>query len=732
MGILSSFYNVLLIVIGFGVLIFVHELGHFLAAKWAKIRTEGFAVGMGPVMFSWRKGIGLCAGSTTRKYQKRVREYLKAENITLPAPAGKSGEPVLPPALRDCAEAALGLGETEYSLRWLPVGGFVKMLGQEDTDPTAVSDDPRSYNTCAISKRMIVVSAGVVMNVLLAMVLFIVAFLVGVKFEAPVVGDVDPALPAGSVMAENASALGVTEPGLKPGDEVLSIDGKPIRAFHDIRIAGAMAKPGEQIHLKVKREGLEAPLEFSLIPELTQNEGLLSIGVYPASSARLYGEESAEVVAKYLRERGLAESGLEPGMRLVSVEGEPVSTYGELVASLDDSDGFPLRTMWTAVDEDGLDVGEQIEFALPMRPVYQLLRQEASVGGEATYDRGLFGLCPLTRISEIAEGSPNEELLLPGDILLKAGWVDFPRISQLQKAAADNARGELELVLRRGDEDIEVTAKVDRNGKMGVAIVPEETLPIIAGPVTTALARGGEDGELESKPTPAAPLNLMPGVRFDAVNGTPIEDWPSLRAAMMTHTAEAYARYEGASLEIDITHPTQGRETDRVQLALSADDVKALNELGWSSDLAPFLFEPIFVKRNAGGNPVTALAMGFEETHKLIVLTYLTIDRLFRGSVGVEQLRGPIGIIDIGAKVLPKGFMYFLFFLGMISVNLAVINFLPIPIVDGGLFLFLVYEKAKGRPPSPAFQTAAFYVGLALIGALFLVTFYNDIARILS
>jgi regulator of sigma E protease len=120
------------------------------------------------------------------------------------------------------------------------------------------------------------------------------------------------------------------------------------------------------------------------------------------------------------------------------------------------------------------------------------------------------------------------------------------------------------------------------------------------------------------------------------------------------------------------------------------------------------------------------------ETKKLVLMTYLTIDRLFRGSVGVDQLRGPVGIVHIGAKVADKGLLYSLFFLGMISVNLAVINFLPLPIVDGGLFLFLIYEKLKGKPPPIAFQNAATIVGLCIIVTLFVVTFYNDVVRLFS
>ena len=76
--------------------------------------------------------------------------------------------------------------------------------------------------------------------------------------------------------------------------------------------------------------------------------------------------------------------------------------------------------------------------------------------------------------------------------------------------------------------------------------------------------------------------------------------------------------------------------------------------------------------------------------------------------------------------------MYLIFFLGIISVNLAVINFLPLPIVDGGLFLFLVYEKLKGRPPSLAFQNAATILGIAMIGLVLVVVTWNDVVRLLS
>jgi regulator of sigma E protease len=65
-------------------------------------------------------------------------------------------------------------------------------------------------------------------------------------------------------------------------------------------------------------------------------------------------------------------------------------------------------------------------------------------------------------------------------------------------------------------------------------------------------------------------------------------------------------------------------------------------------------------------------------------------------------------------------------------VNLAVVNLLPIPIADGGLFVFLMYERFVGKPPSIAFQNAAALAGIAFVAGLFLLTFYNDLGRLFS
>jgi regulator of sigma E protease len=90
---------------------------------------------------------------------------------------------------------------------------------------------------------------------------------------------------------------------------------------------------------------------------------------------------------------------------------------------------------------------------------------------------------------------------------------------------------------------------------------------------------------------------------------------------------------------------------------------------------------------------------------------------------------GPVGIFQAGTHFARKGNDWLIWFLAMISANLAVVNFLPIPIVDGGLFTFLIVEKIQGRPLSAKTQSIAQFVGLAIILSVFLLVTYQDIAR---
>jgi len=735
MEILTNGWNVLVILLGFGVLIFIHELGHFMAARWAGIRCESFSVGMGPVLGAWRSGIGWRAGSTD------------------PATIARFGKPAI--EMTDEELARNGIGETEWSLRALPLGGYVRMLGQDDLDPAKVSEARRSFQRAPVWKRMIVVTAGVTCNLVLAIAMFVFTFMVGVRFEAPVVGGVVAGSPASA--AESAAG---GPAGLKAGDAITAIDGEPVLTFADIQIAGAMARPGEALTIDVQRvdeTGLAVARTFRIIPRKDAITGLLAIGIEPAMSGMIgavRGEER-EIFDSTMSSAGLGPvvtgtksdalrsltKVMEPTAgnrameaRAVMQQYMPVAT-GErasnspsvtmlLSEAAERSAGTPFDTEWTTAS------GAIVTRKLQPIPELQVMITPASVSNELEIDRGLLGLVPLIRVERVPPGSANEATLRAGDVLLRVADVDGPRMSQLRAALTGHASGTVDIVVLRGGEPTRLTAHVDRSGRFGVVIAPALNNPATAGTIDRLATEATATGE--ARPSAVAALKLLPRTAVRSVAATPVTDWTTMRAAMLLATQDAATRGEGASVKMEVEAPTPAHERSQVVIALTKDDVASIHALGWDSPVTAAIFDPLMTRLTANGNPLTAVRMGFHQTKTMVVMTYLTLDRIFRGSVGVEQLRGPVGIVHLGSRVVDRGVMYLVFFLAMISVNLAVLNFLPLPIVDGGLFLYLIYEHITGRAPSLKFQNAATMVGLLLLGSLFLFTFYNDVMRLFT
>lgn len=698
MDALNTGGNLLLIILGFCLLIALHELGHFLAARWAGIRVHAFAIGMGPVVLAFRKGIGVRFGSTDRAARERF------------------GKPVH--RMSDSELAEHGLGETEYSLRLLPIGGFVGMLGQDDADPSARSDDPRSYQRTSIGRRMVVVSAGVIANLLLAIVLFMVAFLVGVRFESPVLG----LLPADGAAAR-AKPIGeaTTEPGLRAGDRVLSIDGTPALTFADVRIAAAMSRPGRPLEIVVDRPGAAQPLRFQAEAQEDPRGGVRTLDVTPALNTTITSDRRvlAEVDTA-LEALGLGSSGLGPGWTLLTIDGVPATLGDDLVTAADSSAGRPLATSWRSPDG-----ARTLELAIPTMPELLIARRS---GNETTPalpgDAHLLGLTPLVEVAAVEKGHANELRLEPGDIILRAGDRVGPSARTLVELVRAQGAGPIPLEVMRQGTTLQIEAMIaeaefvgDRPPRLGITLSAALDKPLLAA------STAGE--------SPAASLALLPLSRIESIDGQPVQSWPDLRRALdaaLQRGLAAAAR--PIVVPMEVVSPTVDRTHRTVELRVSEAEANEILALGWSPRFALSLFDPLDEVITAHGNPVAAVAMGFRQTWRLVLLTYLTLDRLVRGTVAVKELHGPVGIVHIGSRVADRGFMYLVFFLAMISVNLAVLNFLPLPIVDGGLFVYLIYEKLRGRPPSVAFQNAAAILGLMLIVGVFLVASYNDVMRL--
>ncbi|MFH1227040.1 MAG: RIP metalloprotease RseP, partial [Planctomycetota bacterium] len=127
-----------------------------------------------------------------------------------------------------------------------------------------------------------------------------------------------------------------------------------------------------------------------------------------------------------------------------------------------------------------------------------------------------------------------------------------------------------------------------------------------------------------------------------------------------------------------------------------------------------------------------AIAAGFNEAIDLVKLTFELIWKLFSREESMKGMAGPIGIFQASWFMLQEGIGKFIWLLALFSINLAILNLLPVPILDGGGIMFMFIEKIKGKPVSVTAQAISQYIGLFLLLSLVVFASYNDISRWVS
>jgi regulator of sigma E protease len=141
------------------------------------------------------------------------------------------------------------------------------------------------------------------------------------------------------------------------------------------------------------------------------------------------------------------------------------------------------------------------------------------------------------------------------------------------------------------------------------------------------------------------------------------------------------------------------------------------------------VFDPVYQIVRAGSVPA-ALARGGRRTLQDLSMVWGFLGKLTRNQISPRLLGGPIEIAKQAGRSAEEGFSRLLLFLTMLSANLAVVNFLPIPVLDGGHMVFLLYEWIRGKPPSEGVVAVLSYLGLALILSLMLFVFGLDLGLI--
>lgn len=221
--------------------------------------------------------------------------------------------------------------------------------------------------------------------------------------------------------------------------------------------------------------------------------------------------------------------------------------------------------------------------------------------------------------------------------------------------------------------------------------------------------------------SPAAAAGLQPGDEIRAIDALPVASWADV--------VERVRAAPGKPLRFEILRNAQTYQLTVTPATIDADDGQ-IGRIGASVADDGQARSELMVTVSYG--PFAALGKAVDETWDKSVFSLLMIVRMISGEVSWRNISGPITIADYAGQSAKAGFGYYLKFLALVSISLAVLNLLPIPILDGGHLLYYVLEILKRGPLSERSMEIGQQIGLALMLMLMAFAFYNDINRLIS
>ena len=571
---------------------------------------------------------------------------------------------------------------TEYVVGPLPLGGYVKMRGQHEL-PSEIEDQdriaPDSFQAKSVWARTQIISAGVIANFLSAFVFCYLAYLAGFSVSPPAVGSV---------------GFDSLQSGLRPGDVVTEIEGKKVASWEDIFVNYATLEPGAPVELVVERDGntrvVTAPVQRDPAEPFNRPD---------------FGRPLIPRVRTVVVDSAADKAGLKPGDWLAKVDGQAVTSwsgFADMIRRRGDKD----ITVTVRRDVDGeeqlVELNAHPESKTPDEvPKYTL-------GFEPDEPPVLGFVEP--------EGPGAAAGLQAGDLVERVNGAPVANWYQLWKAVSWYAveGAPVELTVRRGAEvmDVRVTPREASNWALGTHAV--STLGL-AGPIPEELVVGDV---LPS--SSAAKAGVVPGdvvrsftaqVRGDEDWTVTDPNWDTLLYALNTLEDET------VTLELD-------RGGQRRTVELTATDANGSIRVGFIG-VGPMVREDIMQLGAA-----EALLPALTKPWQILDQFMATLNAMFLRRLSTKMISGPAGIIQATYTYAEKSTGDLFVFLALLSVNLAVVNFLPIPITDGGHFMFLMYEKFKGRRMDDELHARFQWAGLVFILLIFLFATFNDVGRI--
>lgn len=644
---LTKALHILYVALGLGLVIFFHELGHFAVAKWCGVFVERFSIGFGPILCSFKRG------------------------------------------------------DTEYALSLIPFGGYVKMLGQDDMDPSQltteeIAQDPRAYSSKNVPQRMGIISAGVIMNVITGMLFFGLAFRFGVESSPAQVGHAVVGKPA-------------WEKGIRSGDTFTRINGRDTKSFQDI-LRGTTLSRGD-----IEIEGYHSDGETFKVTIEPDSSGLRRmIGVSDARSLKIaeIGNEIKTTVVPGSPAEKVKES-FQDDDEIVSVNGDKVESHAQLQTLLG-------RYRASSI-EVGIKRGDKV----------------STVTIEPARFREVGLWMDIEQISAVQENSPADKAgLKVGDKITSVNGVDVGKdINPLHLAE------HLEMF---AGEEVEIRVKRTVEGspeleEVTVKLTPDDTPAWIEYPFSDGTPLGipsiGVAYHLTSNvlkvvpDSPAATAGVPEGGVLESVvieteneilKKISPESSTELKFVDTTKKSMAYAFWQLQEVpDAKVTLKFQGDDkTYTLEPVLTKEE--------WYISQRGIFLQPQSQTLMAAtwGD---AFRMGIYQTQNTGFDIYLTLRNLVSGDLSPKNLSGPVGIAKVAYAVSKQGIQQLLMFLGFLSINLAILNFLPIPVLDGGHMVFLIWEGVTRRKPSEKVLIAASYVGMAFVLGLMVFVIYLDI-----
>jgi regulator of sigma E protease len=655
MNSMSGFFNGLQVLLGLSFVILLHELGHFVLAKWNGVRVDRFSIFFPPNILKFRKG------------------------------------------------------ETEYVLGATPLGGYVSLFGEGLEEDGTKSTDPRAFRNKSVLARMAIMSAGVVMNLGLGLGCFIYAYGQGLEEMSPTIGGVAPGSPA--YLAD-----------IRPGDEVVSIDGRKNISFQTIPQRVQLSWDTRTFHLELKRSGQEALIPIDVEARREGAASSRTIGISQIGSLIL-SDPPFLTPAGLSEPPALPDAGLKPDD--VVVAAGPEGQAPEPVAN-----SIALERLMFRYGDKPINLvveRKQKEDKGASKPSETPERVTVTLAPNRFVDFG-FRL-QIEPVAAIRRGSIADRAgFRKGDLIVKVnGRDDFDPMS-LPAICHENAGKPMTFEVQRRDagvdpEKVELTATPDDTlpwAQLAFAGLPLDVPGLgLCYPIRTKIVAINPGSPAEKAGLKAGDIInelTIPGIKKEKQIGKPFVVKFTEKSLGWASAFQALQLFEHQEVKLTVNN-----STNPIAITPEPDPSWWHTNRGLRFDLLTHRLPPM--------GPMDAIRHGADDTVDNILNIYATLRGLMTRRLPMSDLAGPITIVRVAYRAAGSGLVDLIRFLGILSINLAVLNFLPIPPLDGGQMVYLLAEGVRGRPIPESAKYVSFMIGLALVLSLMGFVLIQDVIR---